>query len=99
MKEGQVATSFDLAREGHGFTDARQRALQTQGPRLKFRQQALIEPSIVRRALFDAVRQGLAKVVRPGRSIMKTTARPSHIQFRPGAPERQSVLLAEPLQS
>jgi hypothetical protein len=37
MKEGQVAPSFDLAREDHGLIDARQRALRAQRLRLKLR--------------------------------------------------------------
>ena len=98
MKEGQVATSFDLTGEGHGFIDARQRVLRAQRLRLEFRKQPFKEPSIVQHALFDAVRQGPTKLFRPGRRVMKTTACPSRAQFRSGAPERHPMLPTETLQ-
>ena len=98
MKEGQVTTSFDLACERHGLIDARQRALQAQRLRLELREQPRVEPSIEPDALIGAVGQRPTNVFRASCSVMETTARPSHHQFRHGAIERQSVLLAEALQ-
>src|SRR6516225_2644678 len=98
MGKGEVATSFNLPRESNSLIDARQRELCAQGLRLEFSKQPRVEPSIESEVLIDAVRQRPTKVFCPGRSVMKTTARPSPTQFRDGAIERQSVLLAETLQ-
>ena len=68
-------------REGHGFVDARQRAVRAERLRLELREQPGIEPSIADAAVIRQDRQRPSKLFRSGRGVIETTARPPHIQF------------------
>jgi hypothetical protein len=57
MGKGEVATIFDLTRQGQSFVDARQRAVRAQRLRLESRQQDGVEPRTDPCALAQPLRQ------------------------------------------
>ena len=98
MGKGEVATSFNLPRESNSLIDAASARAPRPGSPLEFSKQPRVEPSIEPEVLIDAVRQRPTKVFCPGRSVMKTTARPSRTQSGFGAPKWHPILSAEAIQ-
>ncbi len=81
MRKGEIATIFDLTREGQAFVDARQRAVRAQRLGLEFREQNGMEISPIPSARIGESRQRPPKLGRTGSGVMKATARPSRIEF------------------